>query len=208
MIRILAAAAAAFFATAAHAQLPDTIARQVLPNVDRDTLVPVLQSVGINPERVTLESGEALSLRTPSMTVILRPRVCNPQCAGLIMLSVVQGSGTADQLNAYNAFVPGSKAVRLPDGSVGVSRYLIADYGLVAGSFLIDLNVFANTVARWQQKNFPLGNSAQSVSISLSEPEFGEFDQEMQELVQDVLARPELWSPSAGHAEFDGLFKQ
>ncbi|GGY40032.1 hypothetical protein [Parvularcula lutaonensis] len=207
MIRtFIAAATAALLATSAQAQIPEPLASTKLPNVDRATLVPVLQQMGLRPETVTLESGEALAITTPSMTVILRPRVCNPDCAGLFMLSIVPDSGTADQINAYNSFVPGSKAVRLPNGSTAISRYLIADYGLIAGSFLIDLQVFANTVGRWQQRNFPMGSNVQSVS--LTEPGESQFDSEMQDLLDDVLERPELWSREVGHSKFDGIFPQ
>jgi hypothetical protein len=186
MFRILAVAAALLTSTAA-AQLSDAQARKVLTDVNASTIAPVLRNAGMNPQTTTILGEDALVLKGGGMTTVLRPRVCNPNCVGLLVYTVVRGSAPADSLNAFNETTAPTSAY-VHQGNTVLSRYLIADHGITAGTFLVNVAVFNSTVDKWLNNS----RSAAALSVSLDGSMPSDIDSETEAFLAEIAKRPDL----------------
>ncbi|MEE4208717.1 MAG: hypothetical protein V2I43_05575 [Parvularcula sp.] len=193
MFRI-AAAAAACLLSSASAQIPAPLAGEVLPNVDIATILPALQQMNLTTERTTLGGGDVLVVRQGNINIIMRPRVCNPECAGLLMYAIFEGTAPSGVLNAYNESTPPTTAFT-SGGNTILSRYLIADYGITAGSFLVNVGVFESTV-----RNF-IGASEQAAAQSVSLGDQGQVqtDPANQAFLEEIASRREYFSSKGTH---------
>ena len=183
-------AVAALMTSFASAQIPPQRAMELMADTDVDTIRPVLRNAGLRPEQLDLEGHKTLALREGGDTILLRPRVCNPQCKGLLMFVVLEGSAPASTINAYDQRTPATVAYTNGNSTI-LSRYLIADHGITEGTFLANLEVFKQTVAVWTQNRSR--NNALSVSL-MSRAANEEADPEMDALLEEVARRPELIS--------------
>lgn len=189
MLRLLAAAALTL-TSLAHAQSAGGRSMEVLTNTNIETIRPVLRNAGLRPERMEFQGRDALVLQDNGDTVILHPRVCAPQCTGLLMLVLLEGAAPASAINAFNQQTPATVAYTSGNATI-LSRYLIADHGITEGTFLVNLDVFKQTVRKWTQSR----NSRNAMSVSLmtrSVP--AEVDAETEELLQFLRTRPDLVS--------------
>ncbi|GGY43247.1 YbjN domain-containing protein [Parvularcula lutaonensis] len=188
MFRILAILAA-FAASVASAQIPAKLARTLLPDVSAETIRPVLRQQGLTPETQTISGRDVLVLRSDRHAIILQPRVCNPKCTGLLMITLMEGSAPSHLVNDFNQETPPTMAYT-QNGATVLSRYLIADHGITAGTLLVNIGVFDETVRKW------LSNQrASSLSVSLAEQgPAPEIDTETRELLSEIRRRPELIS--------------
>jgi hypothetical protein len=189
-IAVAAALAASFVGAADASSLSAATARKVLPSTDAQTLAPVLRNAGYFPEIIEMEGRETLAIRHEGDVIMLRPRVCNPTCTGLLMVVVMEGSAPSQAINSFNQQTPATMAYTF-SGATVLSRYLIADHGITAGTFLVNLDVFNKTVRKWTSNR----NSRNAMSVSLSSvATVGEYDPELQEFVEAVRDRGELIS--------------
>lgn len=188
MFRILAVLAA-FAASTASAQIPDKLAKKLLPDVSAETIRPILRQQGLVPETQTISGEDVLVLRSDRHSIILQPRVCNPDCTGLLMITLMEGSAPTHLVNGFNQQTPPTMAYT-QNGATVLSRYLIADHGITAGTLLVNVGVFDETVRKWlsSRQVSPL-----SVSLKDQAPAI-EFDQETQALIGEIRRRPELIS--------------
>jgi len=190
LLATLALSAAAF--SGAQAQVNP---QQVVPNTNLGSIVPVLQLAGKTPESATMgDDTQVVVVRSGSNVIIMRPAVCNPNCAGLEMYAVLQGSSPASTMNDFNLKTPPTMVFNA-GGNTVLRRYLIADHGMTAGSFLVNVNVFDNTMNKWRQTL----NSSASMSVSLAEPgpdAEGAYEAENAEFLNAIMQRPELYSAS------------
>ncbi|NNU15282.1 hypothetical protein HK107_02945 [Parvularcula sp. ZS-1/3] len=189
MIRILAAACV-LLTSFASAEISASKAKEVLNDTNAATLGPVLRAQGLFPETLTIENREVLVVRQNGNVVMLRPRVCNPDCTGLLMYIVMEGAAPASSINAFNQQTPATVAYTNGQATV-LSRYLIADHGITAGTFLVNLDVFSRTVSKWTQTRN--ARNAMSVSLLSSAP-IDDYDPDTEALVREALRRPELLS--------------
>jgi hypothetical protein len=189
-IAVAAALAASFIGIADASNLSAAMARKVLPSTDARTLAPVLRNAGYFPEIIEMEGRETIAIRHEGDVVMLRPRVCNPTCTGLLMVVVMEGSAPSQAINAYNQQTPATMAYTF-SGATVLSRYLIADHGITAGTFLVNLDVFNKTVRKWTQNR----NSRNALSVSLAGlASISEYDPELEDFVDAVRERRELVS--------------
>lgn len=189
MLKLIAAVILTAFASA-HAEISPAEARLILDNTNAATLLPVLRSAGYFPQTSTLQGDDVISIRFGNDVVLLRPRVCNEECRGLLMFVVIEGAAPAQVMNAFNQQTPATVAYTSGNATV-LSRYLIADHGITAGSFLVNLDVFARTVQKWTRTR----GAGKTLSVSLlSQSQAAGRDPEAEALIADVLTRPELVS--------------
>lgn len=190
MFRIFTAAAAFLTASAGAQTLDAATSQEVLPNFNAGPLVATLQQANLNPEIQTISGSEVLVLNSGNQKILLRPRVCNPGCAGLLMYSVMGGGASPSAITTYNANTPPTKAFQA-NGNVFLMRYLIADYGVTKGSLLVNIGVFDNTVAKWTET--ATGPIGLSVSVDLDdEIPAPDLDADITELFRETVKRPEL----------------
>ena len=189
MLRIFVAAAT-LLTSLAFAQAANPRAMEVLSNTDVETIRPVLRNAGMRPETMDIEGRQAITIRDAGDRIILRPRVCNPQCTGLLMFVVLDGAAPANAINAYNQQTPATVAYTNGRSTI-LSRYLIADHGITEGTFLVNLEVFKQTVRKWTQNRD--GRNALAVSL-MSRSTIGEFDADTEALIREIENRPELIS--------------
>ncbi|MCQ8185365.1 YbjN domain-containing protein [Parvularcula maris] len=193
MLRLIAAAAAlavSLIGAADASNLSNAQARKVLPSTDARTLAPVLRNAGYYPEIIEMEGRESIAIRHEGDVIMLRPRVCNPNCTGLLMVVVMEGSAPSQAINAYNQQTPATMAYTF-SGATILSRYLIADHGITAGTFLVNLDVFNKTVRKWTQNR----NSRNAMSVSLlSSLTPDDIDRDTEAFITAVRKRGELIS--------------
>lgn len=166
---------------------------EILPNTNVATIAPVLRNAGMLPETITVGDSDSLVVRSGDLAIILRPTVCRPDCAGLLMYTLFEGTSPASMMNSFNERTPPTAAYTT-QGNTVLSRYLIADHGITAGSFMVNLVVFDNTVSKWLQDRGR--NMAQSVGLADPAPETN-FSRETEAFLSEVMARPELFSGQA-----------
>lgn len=156
----------AIFGTALSGALAQNAPQTIIANTNLDSIVPVLQLAGLTPQSGTI-GGEAVAIvRSGSNVMVLRPTVCNPNCKGLQMFAQQQGTSPGGVINKYNAETPATTAYNLA-GTTVLERYLIADHGMTEGSFLVNVNVFDNTINKWRRDS----TQASKLSVSLNQPE-------------------------------------
>ncbi|MEM1379137.1 MAG: hypothetical protein AAGH41_00780 [Pseudomonadota bacterium] len=193
MLRLSAviAAFAGLFASPALAQSsPSDLT--ILPNTNVATLMPALSNAGLTPQRITVSGEESIVVRSGDIAILLRPTVCNPNCAGLLMYTLFEGAAAANTINSYNGNTPPTVAFTA-QGNTILSRYLIADHGMTQGSFLVNVVVFDNTVAKW----LDMSRRAVAQSVSLGpqgEPVKSNFQRETEEYLKEAMSRRELFS--------------
>ncbi len=183
-------AAAALLTSWGAAQAADQRTMEVLSNTNIETIRPVLRNAGMRPETMDIEGRPALAVRDSGDRVILRPRVCNPDCTGLLMFVVLDGAAPANAINSYNQQTPATVAYTNGRSTI-LSRYLIADHGITEGTFLVNLDVFKQTVRKWTQNRN--GQNAMSVSL-MSRSTIGDYDPDTEALIREIESRPELIS--------------
>lgn len=189
MLRLIAAVAV-LLSSFASAQVSNHRATQVLTNTDVATIRPVLRNAGLRPESMEFDGREVIALRDGGDTVLLRPRVCNPQCTGLLLFVILEGTAPASAINRYNQETPATVAYTNGNATV-LSRYLIADHGITEGTFLVNLDVFKQTVRKWTQSR----NSRNALSVSLTnQPAVDSVNEDTEELLRLVQKRPDLLS--------------
>lgn len=164
--------------------------KRVMTDTNIATIGPVLREAGLFPETITIEERDALVIREDGLVTILRPRVCTPDCRGLLMYVIINGTSPANAINAFNQQTPATMAYTSGNATV-LSRYLIADHGITEGTFLVNLDVFRQTVGKWTAGRRARG--AISVSLLDAQP-FREPDQELEDLLKATSERPELVS--------------
>ncbi|NRA29438.1 MAG: hypothetical protein HRU11_04175 [Parvularculaceae bacterium] len=188
LLASLALSAVAY--SGAHAQMGP---QQIIPNTNMDSIMPVMRLAGLEPENGTIgEDTRVAILRTATNVIVMRPAVCNPNCVGLEMYAVVQGTAPVSTINDFNMKTPPTM-VFTAAGNTVLRRYLIADHGMTAGSFLVNVNVFDNTLNKWRQTL----NSTASMSVSVEGPKLGSeaaFEAQNIEFLDAILSRPDLYS--------------
>ena len=181
--------AVAATSAAAVASTPDEL--KILPNTNLATIAPVLRNAGLTPQTITVNGEESLVIRSGEVSLILRPTVCRPECAGLLMYTLFEGDAPAAVMNSFNGRTPPTVAYTA-QGNTVLSRYLIADHGMTTGSFLVNVMVFDNTVTKWL--NDSRQTMARSVSLSAEPRTLSNFERETEAYLGEIMSRPELFS--------------
>lgn len=166
MVRFFAALASVTALLSAGSAMADEL--DVLTNVNAETIAPVFRNAGMRVEQTTISGNPALAIRDSGAVIILRPRVCAPDCKGLLMYAIFGGGASSSQMNAYNRETPAT-TVFTADGRTVLSRYLIADHGITEGTLMVNYNVFKGTLASWRQEK--QRNPVQAVALSLAWPQ-------------------------------------
>ena len=197
MLRILFAALALVATASAQADVMTRTPRKVMNDVNEQTISKVVRNAGFIVEQATISGADSLIVRDGTTAVIMRPRVCDPNCAGLLMYAVIEGIAPSTAINGFNEQTPATSAFT-SEGFTILSRYLIADYGITEGSFLTNLAVFQSTVEKWLGQPRASGPSALSVSLDPSAVPQASEDLELRAYLDAVKARPELVSRDLG----------
>ncbi|WP_306250957.1 YbjN domain-containing protein [Parvularcula sp. IMCC14364] len=133
-------------------QQPDNL-NGVMPNLSFVTVEPFLNELGYVTEQGQLNDGrKVLRATRDDRELFFEARACQrdgSNCAGLDMFAIVRDSSTLDAVNAFNGVVPYTKAFYANDEFVLLNRYLIADFGMIRGSFAVNLGVFENSINEW-----------------------------------------------------------
>ncbi|MEM7740178.1 MAG: hypothetical protein AAF225_05200 [Pseudomonadota bacterium] len=172
--------------------------RKVMSDVNHQTVSKVVHNAGFIVEQATISGADSLVVRDGSTAVIMRPRVCAPDCSGLLMYAVIDGIAPPMAINGFNEQTPATTAFT-SEGYTILSRYLIADYGITEGTFLTNLAVFQSTVEKWLGQPRHGAPSALSVSLDAPVPQANE-DLELRAYIDAVKGRPELISRNLGDA--------
>lgn len=166
---------------------------RVLPNVSLDTIAPVLRNRGLTPKTIEVGGTQSLVVQSDDLQIIMRPTVCRPECTGLLLYTLFQGTAPAGLVNAYNEDTPPTVAYTA-QGNTVLSRYLIADHGITEGSFIVNLVVFDNTVTKWM--NSTTTSRAMSVSADAAMPATN-LGRESEDYLRALMDRPDLFSGNA-----------
>ncbi|MEO1657164.1 MAG: hypothetical protein AAFR65_05535 [Pseudomonadota bacterium] len=195
MLRTIFVALALFATASAQSDVMTRTPRKVMGDVNLQTVSKVVRNAGFVVEQATISGSDSLVVRDGVTAVIMRPRVCDPNCSGLLMYAVIDGIAPPMAINGFNEQTPATSAFT-SEGYTILSRYLIADYGITEGSFLTNVAVFQSTVEKWlgQGTDAP---SALSVSLNAPVP-LADEDFELREYLDAVKARPELLSRNLG----------
>ncbi|MGV6819471.1 MAG: hypothetical protein ACWA5T_03115 [Parvularcula sp.] len=185
------AAIAAFSLTVfgAGAQAQDVInnASGIIPSVSLSDIEPVLKEVGFETEIKTINNESLMVVRALGKTLVMFPKACQPDgsCAGLWMFAYLNGTSSLEAVNSFNQVAKPARA-SMVNNKVVLDRYLIADYGITRGSFIINVGVMAGMVDQWFQYSKIQG----PVAVSF-EPLIGPSDSES--------------ASSVGHKDLDML---
>ncbi|MEM0930261.1 MAG: hypothetical protein AAGI89_13320 [Pseudomonadota bacterium] len=198
MLRTLFVALALVATASAQADVMTRTPRKVMDDVNQQTVSKVVRNAGFIVEQATISGADSLVVRDGVTAVIMRPRVCDPNCSGLLMYAVIDGVAPPMAINGFNEQTPATSAFT-SEGYTILSRYLIADYGITEGSFLTNLAVFQSTVEKWLGQPGGSGPSALSVSLGAPVPQASE-DLELRAYLDAVKARPELLSRNLGES--------
>ncbi|MEM9838827.1 MAG: YbjN domain-containing protein [Pseudomonadota bacterium] len=199
MIRkaLISALFAAVATTSAQAQsTPAELT--VIPNMNLETIAPVLRNAGLAPQTVTINGEDSLVVPSGDVKLVFRPTVCNPDCAGLLMFSLFQGNAPSNLMNDFNSRTPPTAAYTA-QGNTVLSRYLIADHGITTGSLMVNVMVFDNTVTKWL--NDRSRTLARSVSVAEQNRIPSNFERETEDYLADMMSRRELYSGLNSHSE-------
>ncbi|MEM9810162.1 MAG: hypothetical protein AAF788_02955 [Pseudomonadota bacterium] len=191
MLRVAAAFIALFVFGSASADAQSRSQRRVLESVDAQVIAPVLRNAGFEVEQSTIADNESIVVRSGDTVVIMRPRVCNPTCTGLLMYSVIEGTAPSNTLNGFNEQTPPTSAFT-SDGYTILSRYLIADYGITQGTFLTNVEVFQSSVEKWL--GAPRSGDVNALSVSLAEQPKTGVEEDLSAYVGAITRRHELIS--------------
>lgn len=156
LIKTVMAAAAAIsigFAATASAQsgAPVSNPTGLVPTLTLETVQPVLNEVGFSTNIATLSNGGRLmEVRYGNRLILLESQACasSSSCAGLAMYAILTGSTSLSQVNAFNQVSKPARAT-ISDGVLMLDRYLIGDYGVTRGSFIVDIAVFVSMIDQW-----------------------------------------------------------
>lgn len=197
MLRTLFVAIALVATASAQADVMTRTPRKVMNDVNEQTVSKVVRNAGFIVEDATISGADSLIVRDGTTAVIMRPRVCDPNCSGLLMYAIIEGVAPPMAINGFNEQTPATSAFT-SEGFTILSRYLIADYGITEGSFLTNLAVFQSTVEKWLGQPSASGPSALSVSLDPAAVPQASEDLELRAYLDAVKARPELVSRDLG----------
>ena len=196
MLRTIFVTLALVATASAQADVMTRTPRKVMDDVNEQSVSKVVRNAGFIVEEATISGASSIVVRDGVTAVIMRPRVCDPDCSGLLMYAVIEGIAPPMAINGFNEQTPATSAFT-SEGYTILSRYLIADYGITEGTFLTNLAVFQSTVEKWLgQSRAP---SALSVSLDSNVP-LAQEDFELRAYIDAVKSRPELLSRSLGEA--------
>lgn len=169
-----AALALGITASPALAQTPSSDEGTLLRNFDIETLIPVVQEMGMSWEGRTAPDGRVLLVTAPTgLKFILSPTSCRTGretgCAGLNMVALFKGQADQRTVNSFNYRYAFTSAGIDPSGSAYISRYEIADYGTPKGNLMVSMNVFLNQAA---YLNDSLRTATKTVSLDASPDDF------------------------------------
>lgn len=122
-------------------------AGQLLRNYDVETLVPILQELGMKWEGRTGPTGKILLVTSPDgLKFVMVPTACqagaNQGCVGLNMIALFSGNADYRTVNSFNYRYAFSSAGIDDSGTAYIGRYEIADYGVPKGNLIVSMAVF------------------------------------------------------------------
>lgn len=123
-------------------------ARSLMYDYDVESIVPVLQEIGLRWEGRTAPGGEKVIIATApnSMKFVIMPTACSggvaSDCAGISMTAVFGGTVDQRTINSFNYRYPFTSAGVDDSGMAFINRYEIADYGVPRGNFVTSIYVF------------------------------------------------------------------
>ncbi len=196
MRKIISFIAGAFAAVSA-AQAQDIVANPtgVVPNLALSNIQPVLQEAGFGAQVQVIQGEQMLRVTYNDFVMYMSARACRADgnCAGLWMLAPLNDSASMTTINSFNQNSKPARAT-VVGTQVLLDRYLIADYGITRGSFLVNTAVMFGMIEQWFE--FKASAQAQRVSFTPLIPEIGapgdatSRDHEFGELVSNLLAAP------------------
>lgn len=123
----------------------------VILNMNFESIRPVLEEVGFEVQDEVVGQINALAVTYDGKKAFLQPTACNSgDCLGLVMTALLTPTNTPtqDQVTAFNVNLNAGNAV-LSDGQLYLKNYVVADYGVTRGSFVIDVAVFISLIDNW-----------------------------------------------------------
>ncbi|MAK62635.1 MAG: hypothetical protein CMK09_16825 [Ponticaulis sp.] len=126
----------------------------LIQNFNPETIEPLITEVGLNVRRQTIGGSEAVIVSDArNWELVLQPTACGAAagCLGLIMLAKpdIATQPTAQQVMQYNANNNFMTAV-MDGGNVWLRDYLVANYGVTRGSFIVELTLLYGALEQWQ----------------------------------------------------------
>ncbi len=126
---------------------------ELLYDYDVETIIPVLQELGLPWEGRTAPGGAkvVLSEAENGIKFVLAPAACvravDDGCYGVNMIAIFTGDADQRTVQAFNYKYPYTSAGIDNSGSAFISRYDIADFGTPRGNFARSLDVFLTQAA-------------------------------------------------------------
>ena len=126
---------------------------ELLFDYDVETIIPVLQELGLPWEGRTAPGGAkvVLSEAENGIKFVLAPAACvravDDGCYGVNMIAIFTGDADQRTVQAFNYKYPYTSAGIDNSGSAFISRYDIADFGTPRGNFARSLDVFLSQAA-------------------------------------------------------------
>ena len=102
MLRTIFVALALVATASAQADVLTRTPRKVMNNVNQEAVSKVVRNAGFIVEQATISGAESLVVRDGTTAVIMRPRVCDPDCSGLLMYAVIDGVAPPMAINGFN----------------------------------------------------------------------------------------------------------
>lgn len=138
----------------AHAQddiIPN--ATGLIVDMTTENVLAPLHEVGLEASIEKFDGQDAVAVTYNGRTGYLIPKACDEvKCDGLMMISVINPAqpATHEQISYFNAEMNAGNAV-LSAGTLYLKKYVVADYGVTRGSFLIDVVVFLSMIDKWYE---------------------------------------------------------
>ncbi|MGE0409175.1 MAG: YbjN domain-containing protein [Amphiplicatus sp.] len=184
---------------AAQAQLSNP--RQIVSGFSTSDLAAIAGELGYQSQLQTFSDGSAvLLISTPAGAFFAEPAVCeNGVCIGLNLYATF-GSASNTPLTAvnyFNTYRAFTKAFTT-DGTVFLSRYAIADFGIPRGNIASNLSNFvaravefaqflaggSNGVsAKISQEESEAGVKASLASLAVQDPQVARIESRVKELI-------------------------
>ncbi|MEX0644506.1 MAG: hypothetical protein WD076_04305 [Parvularculaceae bacterium] len=151
MIRFCAAAAASAAAAVSVSSAQELArGREMISNVSLEAVQPVLSEAGFTVTPNLEGKAEFMLVEYGGRKLILGETVCEAanSCDGLVIFGLLTDTAGTDVVNDFNSRQNPARAVATPDNVV-IDHYIMADYGMVRGSLVVNVGVMFNMIDRW-----------------------------------------------------------
>lgn len=175
-ILTMIATAMTAISSAALAQPAVSDPSTVLPHVGFSSIEAVIRAVDPTVSYSGEGQNRKMLLSAGDIDVQLSQNACNQMgtCAGLILMSHLNETGSLDMINKFNATTPAARAFINDQGKVTLMHYIIGDFGVTKGSLVVNIGAFFSSVDKWN-RGYSEQNLGNVVTFEPFTPEQGSF---------------------------------